>query len=291
MNALAITNPLPAGVYEIDLYSPTERTAQVTDGVPLFGRWRRANAHAVRVVEAAAFNTHPRRSRIKFEVTSPPGAFPFGSLGPPAPLLDVSGLELPSFADIAHFLISPISKLQLEAVKAAAHFLADATKPELKQIRDAVIRAKANIAIVRGTIEAVRNGTAPNNAQAIAGAANLIRESIAGLLSASASLPVNAPRRVIEELVSELQAMLKAIEEAPGKAIRGAAAAAKGFVSEVVVPFEVGGLGLAAALLTGWYLLDGGKRSKGTDTLILVGLGVAAFGYSSGVNNLLSPKG
>lgn len=291
MNALAsISNPLPAGVYEIDLYSPTDRAGQVTDGVPLFGRWRRANAHAVRVVQATAFDTHPRRSRVRFEVTAPPGAFPFGALGPPAFASEVVGLDLPSFADIAHFLISPISKLQLEAVKAAAHFLADATKPELQQIRAAVITAKANIAIVRGTIEAVRNGSAPNNAQALAGAAALIKESIAGLLSASASLPVNAPRRVIQELVSELQAMLKAIEEAPAKAIRGAAAAAKGFVTEVVVPFEVGGLGLAAALITGWYLLDGGKRSKNTDTLILVGLGVAAFGYGSGVNNLLSPN-
>jgi hypothetical protein len=285
----AITNPLPAGVYEIDLYSPTELAGQVVDGVPVFGRWRRANAHAVRVVEASAQNTHPRRSRVKFEVLSAPGAFPFGQLGSPAFASEVVG-DLPSFADIAHFLISPISKLQMEAVKAAAHFLADATAPELRGVRDAVIKAKANIAIVRGTIEAVRNGSAPNNAAALAGAAALLKESIEGLITAGVALPLAAPRRVIENLVAESQAMLKAIEEAPAKAIRGAAAAAKGFVTEVLVPAELGGLGFAAAALVGLYLLQGGKRSTGTDTLLIAGVGVAVLGGTTAFHNLLSPS-
>lgn len=290
MTALAaITNPLPRGVYSIDLYSPTELAPQVTDGVPIFGRWRKANAHAVRVLEATAYSTEPVRSRVVFEVASPPGAFPFGVLGAPSPAQSEVG-ALPSFADIALFLLNPIGSLELAAVKAAAHFLAEATAPELRGVRDAVSAAKANIAIVRATLEAVRNGTAPDNAVALAGAAGLIKETLAALLKASAAVPLNAPRHLIENVIAELRAMLKAIEEAPAKAIRGAAAAAKGFVTDVVVPFEAANIGAAVALLTGWYLLEGGKRSKTTDVLVLAGIGVAVLGGTLGVHNLFNPS-
>jgi hypothetical protein len=276
-------------LYEIDLYSPTEQAAQVTDGVPLFGRWRKANAHAVRVVSATAFPTHPQRSRVKFEVTSPPGAFPFGALGPPAFASEVVG-DLPSFADIALFLLNPLGALELAAVKAAATFLGQSVAPELKELRAAISTAKANIATVRAALEAVRNGTAPDNKVALAGAAVLVKETIAMLLKASAAIPVNAPRHVVDNLIGELRAMLKAIEEAPARAIKGAAAAAKGFVTDVVVPFEIGGVGVALGLMTAFYLFEGGKRSKTTDLLLLGAGAVALLGYGSGAHNLLHPS-
>lgn len=289
MSALAaIRNPLPAGVYEIDLFSPTEQAAAVTDGVQVFGRWRKANAHAVEVLEATAYNSSPRRSHVRFQVHSPPGAFPFGQLGKPEQALAGVG-DLPSFADIALFLLNPIGSLELAAVKAAATFLAQASAPELKELRAAVSAAKANIANVRAALEAVRNGTAPDNAVALAGAAGLVKETIAMLLKASAAIPLNAPRHVVDNLITELRAMLKAIEEAPRRAIRGAAAAAKGFVTDVVVPFEVGGLGVALGLLTAFYLLEGGKRSKTTDLLLLGAGAVALVGYGAGTHNLLHP--
>jgi hypothetical protein len=290
MSALAaITNPLPRGVYRIDLFSPSEQAPHVADGVPVFGRWRRANAHAVRVLEATAYHTEPVRSRVVFEVMGPPGAFPFGQLGPPLVAPPASVGDLPSFADIALFLLNPIGSLELAAVKAAAHFLADATAPELRGVRDAVSAAKANIAIVRATLEAVRNGTAPDNAAALAGAAGLIKETIAMLLKASAAVPLHAPGHLIDNVIAELRGMLKAIEEAPARAIRGAAAAAKGLVSDVVVPFELGGLGAALALVVGWYMLEGGKRSKTTDGLVIAGVAIAVLGGTTGVHNLLSP--
>lgn len=284
----AITNPLPAGVYEIDLFSPSDDAPNVHDGVPVFGKWRRANGHAVEVLAATAYNSVPRRSRIRFRVHQPPGAFPFGVLGPPRPEPAVVG-DMPSFADMALFLFAPLASIELAVAKAAAQFLVNASKGEIKELAAAVSAARANIATVRAALEAVRNGTAPDNGVALAGAAGLVKETIEMLLKAAAAIPANAPRHVIDNLLTELRAMLKAIEEAPRKAVRGAANIAKGFVTDVVVPFELGGVGVALGLLTAFYLLEGGQRSKTTDMLLLGAGAVALLGYGSATHNLLNP--
>jgi hypothetical protein len=80
--AVARTNPIPPGLYWIDLFSPTSSSPTTKDGVPIFAAWARANKGRVAVVTTQEFGEPgfggPKRTWLSFRVTSPPGAFPFG---------------------------------------------------------------------------------------------------------------------------------------------------------------------------------------------------------------------
>jgi hypothetical protein len=282
MERVASTNPLAPGVYRIELFSPTANHPDVRDGLPVFAKWRKANAARVRVLEASTKATEPQLSSVTFEVLAPPGAFPFGQLGYPAFGGSV-GAGLPSFFDIATFLLDPLSSLESAVAEAAATFLLDASKPELQQLRAAINVARANILIIRGTLEAVRNGTAPDPASALGAAKNLAKGTLEILLSAVAAIPIAFPRNVVNRVVNELQSLITAIEEAPAKALKLARDAA----TDLVLPFEAANVGGLAFALAAAYVLWSGKRSKATDNVMLIGGAVALLGGGTLISNVL----
>lgn len=279
------SNPLPPGVYRIDLFSPTQMQPDVADGLPVFARWRKANAARVRVLEASTMATEPRLSRVSFEVLAPPGAFPFGQLGYPEQSASV-GIGMPSFLDIANFLLSgPLGLVEQSFGKATMDFLADVSKPELQALRAALSVTRANIAVIRATLEAVRNGTAPNPAAALAAAKDLAKQSLELILSAAAHIPIDFPRNVVNRVVSDLQGLIKAIEEAPALALKLAGKVAR----DVLVPLEVANLGAMAFAAAAAYALLA-KRTKGTDYVMMAGAAVAVLGGGTLFENLLHPK-
>jgi len=85
--AVAKTNPLPNGLYWIDLFSPTSSAPNMKDGAIVFTSWTKANAGRVKVRRTETFPEPllggPIRTWVQFEVIGPPGAFPFG-LGYPS---------------------------------------------------------------------------------------------------------------------------------------------------------------------------------------------------------------
>ncbi len=68
MPAVARTNPLPVGLYDVDLSTPAHAAR--------LAAWEKANAGKV-LVRGATGRT------VRFEVRGRPGAFPFGALGYP----------------------------------------------------------------------------------------------------------------------------------------------------------------------------------------------------------------
>jgi hypothetical protein len=107
--AVAKTNPLPNGLYWIDLFSPTSSAPNTKDGALVFTAWTKANAGRVKVRRTETFPEPalggPIRTWVMFEVVGPPGAFPFG-LGYPSISTDPNEAstsatlpELPEFGD------------------------------------------------------------------------------------------------------------------------------------------------------------------------------------------------
>jgi len=278
---MAIRNPLPLGRYTLDLWSPTA-SAPVRDGVPLFNKWREANAARVRVLHAETWNTEPRKTRVLFEVLDRPGAFPFGQLGKPELVAQVGSAA--TFVDAVQFVLDPLGSLEASAATAAAHFLTNFAGPELKEIRGALSLARANIAIIRATLEAVLNKTAPDPIAAIASCKELIRVSLEVLTQALGAVTIDFPRRMVSKVIDDLHALEKAIEEAPARALRALGQAA----TDIAIPFEEANLGLlvfgAAAL---WMLTK--KRTDTTDMLMLGGGALLLFGGSNLLDNVLHP--
>lgn len=276
-----LTNPLPAGRYQLDLWSPTP-AKPVRDGVPVFNKWREKNAARVRVLHAECWNTDPRQTRVLFEVLDRPGAFPFGTLGKPELVAQVGSAA--TIVDAIGFIMDPLGSLEASAAAAAEHFLADLASPELQHVRQALILARANIAVIRATLEAVANKTA-DPIPAIASCRQLIHQSLEALVAALGSVTIDFPRRIISQVIADLNALEKAIEDAPARALKAVAQAAK----DVVLPFEtatIGGTVFAAAAL--WVLYNN-RRSKGTDLLMLAGGAALLLGGSDLLDNLLHP--
>jgi len=280
-----VQNPLSPGLYRLDLFSPTDARPDVRDGVPVFGRWRKANQHAVRVVEAATYATEPRHTCVVFEVLGRPGAFPFGQLGKPEPT-SLVGIGFPSFVSIAEFLLDPLGSLEHSAAEAAGKFFADMSRPELANLRSALSVTKANIAIIRAKLDAVRNGTAANPAAAIAEALDLVKQSTELILGAAAHIPIDFPRNVVNRVLSDLHELGKAIEEAPRKALGLLGRVAR----DVVVPFEAASIGTGVVILAGLWALHQGNVSKATRNLLLIGGAVAVLGGGTLLENILHPK-
>lgn len=117
--AVARTNPLPNGLYWIDLFSPTSSAPNTKDGAAIFAAWSRANAGRVLVRRTETFPEPdfggPVRTWILFEVTQPPGAFPFG-LGFPTITTDPNesstSATLPETPDLLQILQSGASGLE-----------------------------------------------------------------------------------------------------------------------------------------------------------------------------------
>lgn len=110
--AVQRTNPLPTGLYWIDLFSPTSSSPTTKDGPPIFHAWAAANRGKVLVRRTTEFPEPPfggpKRTWIMFEVVGPPGAFPFG-LGYPTIATasdEPSTAPMPDFPDPLEWLQS-----------------------------------------------------------------------------------------------------------------------------------------------------------------------------------------
>jgi hypothetical protein len=277
-----LTNPLPVGRYHLDLWSPTQ-AKPVRDGVPVFNKWREKNAARVRVLHAECWNSDPRQTKVLFEVLDRPGAFPFGALGKPVMVAQVGSAA--TFVDAVQFLMNPLAALEGSAAQAAAHFLADLANPELQHVRAALSLARANIAIIRATLEAVANKTAPDPMAAIAGCKQLIQITLEALTQSLGSVAIDFPRRLVSQVIADLRALEKAIEDAPARALKAVAQAAK----DVVLPFETASIGGAVFAAAAAWVLYTNKRSGSTDTLMLIGGAALLLGGSDLLDNLLHP--
>jgi len=289
--AQANKNPLPAGRYELDLYTPTASTEHVRDGVPIFNKWREKNSERVRVLHAESWNTHPRQTRVMFEVRSKPGAFPFGTLGSPELVGNVGAL--PTIADVVGLMFNPLGLLEQVAASTAGQFIgnqaAALAQPELRELRDALIVVKANIALIRAMLEAVHNHTSPNPSDAIGAARQLIQNSIELLVAAIGKVvSVDFPRRAVSALIDELRAFEKAITEAPQKALDLLEQEAGILARDVGAPLAVSYGGLFAAGLA-VYLMTTGKRNDSTDKMLLLGVAAVVLGGSTLFQNIQHP--
>jgi hypothetical protein len=109
--AVQKANPLPNGLYWIDLFSPSSSSPTTKDGPAIFFGWVNANAGRVIVRRTEEFPEPdlggPKRTWVLFEVKGPPGAFPFG-LGYPNITTNPDEpsfySELPSSPDFADWL-------------------------------------------------------------------------------------------------------------------------------------------------------------------------------------------
>lgn len=274
-----MTNPLPPGRYQLDLWSPTE-TKPVRDGVPVFNKWREKNAARVRVIHAECWNTDPRQTRVLFEVIDRPGAFPFGALGKP----NLVG-SAATIIDAVQFLLDPLGSVESSAAEAAAHFFTVLSAPELQHVRAALSVTRANIAIIRATLEAVLNHTAPDPVAAIAACKGLIQGSLEALTAALGAVTIDFPRRMVSGVIDDLNALAKAIEDAPARALKAVAQAAK----DVVLPLETASIGGAVFAAAALWVLYHNKRSGSTDTIMLLGGAALLLGGSDLLDNLLHP--
>jgi hypothetical protein len=266
----ATQNPLPPGRYRIDLFSPTPNAPHVRDGVPVFKKWRLKNETRVKVLHVEAWATEPHQTRVLFELTERPGAWPFGALGPPELASDISGAA--SLIQIAEFLLDPLGTAIGTASNAAAKFMADLAAPELAHVRDAIIVTRANLAMARGVLEAIRNGTASDPHEGLAAVLQLCNQSRQALTAALGAVTIDFPRRIVMKLLADIQALEQAVKNAPSQALHAAVQAVK----DVVVPFELSSLGTTIAVgAIGWALFSGKKIDT---NILLVGAGVLALG-------------
>jgi hypothetical protein len=82
------TNPLPNGVYWLDVFSPTASAPQTRDGLPHWRKWASENIGRVITINTEDHDEPltggPKRVFVVFRVTAPPTPFPFAALGFPA---------------------------------------------------------------------------------------------------------------------------------------------------------------------------------------------------------------
>jgi hypothetical protein len=183
---------------------------------------------------------------------------------------------------VVEFLFDPLGALEASATAAAAHFVADLSRPELQQLRAALSVTQANVAIIRASLEAIRNGTAPDPKEAIAATLNLIAQSTELLVKSAGAIPFDFPRNLINRVLTDLHALGQAIREAPSKALSLLGKVAK----DAIIPFEVANIGGAVvACAIGWVLWSG-KRTKSTDNLLLLGAAAAVLGGGTLLSNI-----
>jgi hypothetical protein len=279
---VTVTNPLAPGVYRIDL--PCELAA-------VFGNWRRAQKGRVQLLELD--NGPGGRARVTFVVFQRPGAFPFGRLGKPV-VGELVG-AMPDWTDVVQIALVPLPALLLALEgKAMADFLAEHTTAEFAPLRDAIGIARANAAIIRMQLEAVKNGTSVNPAAALQNAANLVRQSTELIVHAGGSIPGQFARHVVNSALERLHDLGEAIASAPQKAL---AAVAKfpglvldNWLKPFVLPAEGALLGIAL-IAGGAYLAYEQKQTTPlTRNLMLAGGAIALLGggvLASNVSNLI----
>jgi hypothetical protein len=276
--AVARANPLAAGLYRVEV---APELAQV------FGRWRRANAERVHVI---GLEPSEEGARVVFAVYKPPGAFPFGQLGHPEVAEVVVG-AVADWIDVIGFLANPLGAAERAIGEAAAHFVADVSKPELKGLRDALIISRANVATIRAILEAVKNGTAPNPAAALGQAAAMAKQTIEVLVTAGGAIPIDFPRNLVNAALQKLHELEAEIKAAPGKALHAVSQFASDVVKKaapVLVPGQIGIWGLGIVALGGFLAWEQGKRSELTDKMMLAGAAVAVLGGGIAGSNLFN---
>ena len=152
-------------------------------------------------------------------------------------------------------------------------------------MRAALSLARANIAVIRATLEAVMNHTAPDPVAAINACKGLIAGSIEALTQALGAVTIDFPRRMVSGVIDDLRALAQAIEDAPARALKAVAQAAK----DVVLPLETASIGGAVFAAAALWVLYTNKRSGSTDTLMLLGGAALLLGGSDLLDNLLHP--
>lgn len=281
---MTVTNPLAPGVYRIDLPC---RLA------PVFGNWRRAQRGKVHVIELENGPPEPSRigagptARVSFVVFGKPGAFPLGRLGSPVAGQIVGG-EL-GWADVVAFVYSPLGAVNAALGQKMSDFLIAHTQPEFAALHDAVVVVKANMAVIRAELDAVRGG-APNGPAVLHHAAQLVAQSIELLVQRAGAIPGAFPRVVINEALAKLNELADAIAAAPGKALHAitdfGAATWEAWLKPFVLPAEIG-LGGVALLLLGGYLAYTEKTpSPLAKNLLLAGGAIAVLGGATLATNV-----
>jgi len=264
-----VTNPLAIGVYRIDL--PIELAG-------VFGKWRRAQRGRVQLCELE--NGPNGSARVSFAVLDRPGAFPFGKLGKPTRGSIVSGGVLPEWKDVVLWPLRqfPGAELALQ-VGTWANFFATHATAEFAALKEAVIVARANLAVVRAQLELVRSGSVPNPGAVLANAAATVKASVELLLTRAAAIPFAYPRELVNSAIKELTAVADAIAAAPGKALHALTDFAGDVASTFALPVglaEVGAIALAAGGLLAW------SEKKVTPASRNLMLGGAAAAFAAG---------
>jgi hypothetical protein len=279
--ARAVTNPLAAGVYRIDL--PCELA-------PTFGKWRRAQKGKVHVIDLE--NGPSGTARVSFVVFAPPGAFPFGKLGKPT-RGEVIG-AMPDWSDVVTFALKqfPPARLALEGAELAA-WVKEHAGPELAELRAALDVARTNIRIVGSLLTTVRDGSAPNPAAAMQQAAELVKQALELVSRKAAAIPGAIPRHVIDQVITQLNELAKAIAAAPGKALSAISDFASDMVSTFALPVGLAELGVVAMAAGGFLAWTEKKVTPTSRNLMLAGAAsafAAGFFGAKNVDTLLHQK-
>ncbi len=273
-----VTNPLKPGVYRIDL--PCELA-------PVFGNWRRAQKGKVALLE---LENGPRgTARVSFVVFKSPGAFPFGKLGAPT-VGEIVG-ALPDWPDVVAYVLRPLVPLE-SALEAArwAQFFAAHTQPEFAELGAAIAVTRANVAVIRAQLEAVKAGTARDPAAVLHNAAAMAKQSIELLLHKAGAIPLAFPRALVNDAITRLQALADEIAAAPGKALHAISEFGTNVFDKFVMPFQlpldIGLIGVGAILLGAYLRYTEHKPSPLSNNLMLAGAGAAIVGGGTFALNL-----
>lgn len=274
----AVTNPLAPGVYRIDLPCPL---------APAFGNWRRAQRGKVHVIELE--NGPGGTARVSFVVFAKPGAFPFGKLGTPT-AGQIVGV-LPDWRDVVLFVLKPLGPLELAfEAKLWADFFLQHAQPEFAELRDAVTVVRANIAVIRSQLEAVKDGKSTQPAAVLHNASALAKQSIELLLRKAGAIPLAFPRHLVNDAIAHLQALVDEIAAAPGKALHAVSQFGSSVFDNVLKPFvipaEIGLAGVALLVLGGYLAFEQKKQTDLTKNLMLAGGAIALFGGVTTASNI-----
>lgn len=83
--AVVRSNPVPPGVYWVDLFRPSDSQPDRPDQLATFDAWRRANADRVKVITTEEFEEPmgggPLRTFVILRVAATPTDYPFRELG------------------------------------------------------------------------------------------------------------------------------------------------------------------------------------------------------------------
>lgn len=217
---------------------------------------------------------------------------PFGQLG--LPHLTTASVGAISIADVVRFLFDPLGDVENTLGELAGLMLGDQVAalatPELKELRNAIIITRANLAVIRAMLESVHNHTSPDPQGAVTQCRVLIKQSLELLVHAiGAIVTVDYPRRAVNALIDGLRKLEQTIVDAPAKALQFLEDEARILAEDVAAPVAVGTAGMVALGFAA-YAMFNGKRSKKTDGLLLLGAAALVLGGGTLFTNIQHPQ-